>query len=290
MKNQNEIKGPRKVNKHAIIGKEKKTSLPSDVDVGRAFQGEFRYNTLRNIRQTLPQTTTGTHPTCPHGTHSHPICCLSKSARIAAASSSDKAIHKTLVCCPSPSALSQLYAPPLSRSPMATVPALPYPLSPSSFWPRSQLYTSPLSRSPMATVPALPYPLSPSPFWPRSQLYHTRCARPLFGHGPSFILLCCPGLRWPPYQLYHTRSHRCRPIGPTHTAQTPIPSCLHQARYIVLGCGSFVRGRKRKKADLRPFYIIRVNDIRAEPVETPLLDQYRRSSIPIIYILDPFST
>ena len=36
-------------------------------------------------------------------------------------------------------------------------------------------------------------------------------------------------------------------------AQTPIPSCLHQARYIVLGCGSLVRGRKRKKVDSRLF-------------------------------------
>ena len=46
------------------------TSLPSDIYVGRAFHGEFRYNTPRNIRQILPQTTISTHPMCPHGTHS----------------------------------------------------------------------------------------------------------------------------------------------------------------------------------------------------------------------------
>ena len=99
------------------------------------------------------------------------------------------------------------------------------------------------------------------------------------------MLLRCPGPRWPPYQLYHTRcprprwprsqleqniqdiflrrppgSHICvrRPFGPTHTVQTLIPSCLHQARYIVLGCGSFVRGQKRKKVDSRPFLYHRV--------------------------------
>ena len=54
-----------------LVGyKNLKTSLPSDVYIGRTFHGEFCYNTPRNIRQTLPQTTTGTHPTCPHRTHS----------------------------------------------------------------------------------------------------------------------------------------------------------------------------------------------------------------------------
>ena len=54
-----------------LVGyKNLKTLLPSDVYVRRALHGEFRYNTPRNIRQTLLQTTTGTHPTCPHGTHS----------------------------------------------------------------------------------------------------------------------------------------------------------------------------------------------------------------------------
>ena len=54
-----------------LVGKKKlKTSLPSDIDIGRAFHGVFWYNIPRNIRQIFPQTTTGTHPTCPHGTHS----------------------------------------------------------------------------------------------------------------------------------------------------------------------------------------------------------------------------
>ena len=88
----NLIRQPHQVAQTLVGYKNLKKSLPSDVDVGRAFHGEFRYNTPRNIRQTLPQTTTGTHPTCLHGTHSRPICHLFKSARIAAASSSDKAI------------------------------------------------------------------------------------------------------------------------------------------------------------------------------------------------------
>ena len=53
-----------------LVGYENlKTSLPSDVDVGRVFRGEFWYNTPRNLRQ-MPQTTADTHPTRPHGTHS----------------------------------------------------------------------------------------------------------------------------------------------------------------------------------------------------------------------------
>ena len=54
-----------------LVGyKNLKTSLLSDVFVRRTFHGEFRHNTPRNIRRIFPQTTTGTHPTCPHGTHS----------------------------------------------------------------------------------------------------------------------------------------------------------------------------------------------------------------------------
>ena len=107
------------------------------------------------------------------------------------------------------------------------------------------------------------------------------------------MLLRCPGPRWPPYQLYHTScprlrsqleqniqksfvrrtpgSHRCvrRPVGPTHTAQTPILSCLHQARFIVLGCGSFVRGRKRKKVDSRPFLYRREKRYRRSQLGPP---------------------
>ena len=55
----------------ALVGyKNMKTSLPGDVYIRRAFHGEFRYSTPGNIRQTLPQATTGTHPTCPHVTNS----------------------------------------------------------------------------------------------------------------------------------------------------------------------------------------------------------------------------
>ena len=53
-----------------VCYKSLKTSPPSDLYIGRAFHGEFWYSTSRNIRQPLPQTITGTHFTCPHGTHS----------------------------------------------------------------------------------------------------------------------------------------------------------------------------------------------------------------------------
>ena len=56
---------------------------------------------------------------------------VSRSAlKAATSSSSNTDIIPTLVCCPSPTALSQLYSPPLFRSPMATVPAIPHSLSP----------------------------------------------------------------------------------------------------------------------------------------------------------------
>ena len=92
----------------------------------------------------------------------------------------------------------------------------------------------------------------------------------------SYILLCCSGPRWPPYQLYLTCCSRppmatvlagtkcsekvctsparltnvyVAPLARLDTAQTPISSSVHQANIsiIVLGCGSFVRGRKRKE-------------------------------------------
>ena len=55
---------------------------------------------------------------------------VSRSA-LKAATSSDTDIILSLAYCPSPSALSQLYSPPLFRSPMATVPASPHSLYPS---------------------------------------------------------------------------------------------------------------------------------------------------------------
>ena len=55
----------------ALIGhKNMKMSLPGNVYIGRAFHGEFWYSTPWNIRQALPQATTSSHPTCPHGSHS----------------------------------------------------------------------------------------------------------------------------------------------------------------------------------------------------------------------------
>ena len=55
----------------ALLGyKNIKTSLPGDVYIRRTFHRDFWYSTPRNIRQTLPQATNGTHPTCPHGAHS----------------------------------------------------------------------------------------------------------------------------------------------------------------------------------------------------------------------------
>ena len=64
----------------------------------------------------------------------------------------------------------------------------------------------------------------------------SRCTRPLFGHGPSYKIMyfACP----------------------THSSNANT-HCQHQARYIVLGCGSFVRGRKRKKGDSIPFILSR---------------------------------
>ena len=122
---------------------------------------------------------------------------------------------------------------------------------------------------------------------------------------PSYIFLRCLGPRWSPYQLYHTRSSRpllatvpagtkcpenvctsptrltdvyVAPLARLNTAQTPIPSCLHQARYIVLGCGSFVRGRKRKRVDSRPLLYYRVNNLQEKSVET---SQYISTNHPV---------
>ena len=165
---------------------------------------------------------------------------------------------------------------------------------PSPVWPRSQLrhttrclvpighdfsYSIPAVSSPLATISATPYQLS-RPHWPRSQLRYTRCLVPI-GYDLSYAI---PAVSSPlatisatPYPLTHT-SHLLSPFlyGPssnictpslrftkcavvprpdlTH-ALTPIPRRLHQARYIVLGCGSFVRGRKRKKGDSIPFIL-----------------------------------
>ena len=61
----------------------------------------------------------------------------------------------------------------------------------------------------------------------------------------------------------------------------------------VLGCGSFVRGRKRKKGDSIPFilsmrdYMSRLHD---ECPQRAFTTSDKLSSIPIIYIPNPSST
>ena len=69
-------------------------------------------------------------------------CTFSRSA-LKAATSSDTDITLWLACCPTPSALSQLYSPPLFRSPMATVPAIPHSLSPFPHGPSLNVCTPP---------------------------------------------------------------------------------------------------------------------------------------------------
>ena len=57
----------------------------------------------------------------------------------------------------------------------------------------------------------------------------------------------------------------------------------------MLGCGSFVRGRKRKRVDSRPLLYYREN-IRREGSWDFSIHQYNLPSIPIINIPNPFST
>ena len=80
----------------------------------------------------------------------------------------------------------------------------------------------------------------------------SRCTRPLFGHGPSYKNY----VRRPP----DSQLKRQYPLP------TPGPSIR---RYIVLGCGSFVRGRKRKKGDSIPFIVSRRDYISRLPDECP---------------------
>ena len=86
------------------------------------------------------------------------------------------------------------------------------------------------------------------------------------------------------------------PLGPTkHSshANTPLLTPGPIYWYIVLGCGSFVRGRKRKKGDSIPFilprrdYISRLHDECPQRASTT---SDKLSSIPIIYIRNPSST
>ena len=96
----------------------------------------------------------------------------------------------------------------------------------------------------MATVSAIPHSLFPSPM--ATVPARTKC--------PENV---CTS----PARLTNVY---VAPLARLNTAQTPIPSCLHQARYIVLGCGSFVRGRKRKRVDSRPLLYYRGDYTRSE--------------------------
>ena len=150
-------------------------------------------------------------------------------------------------------------------------------------WPRSQLlhtsclvpighelsYAIPAVSSPLATISATLYPLS-RPHWLRSQLRHTSCLVPI-GHELSYsipahtyISLAVPvPLRSQLKHLYTVSPiHKMcsRPQARLNTcsdANTPPPAPGPIYRYIVLGCGSFVRGRKRKKGDSIPFILSR---------------------------------
>ena len=162
---------------------------------------------------------------------------------------------------------------PFSLSPLQLVEPQPprpiqtqYPRLLSQLSALSQLYSLPRFRSPMATVPALPHSLYPSPL-----------AVPVPSSATVPAIKMCMSPLWP--DLTH--------------AQTPIPRRLHQARYIVLGCGSFVRGRKRKKGDSIPFILSRrdyMSRLHDECPKRASTTSDKLSSIPIIYIPNPFST
>ena len=156
---------------------------------------------------------------------------------------------------------------------------------PSPVWPRSQQYhyAIPAVSSPLATISATPYPLS-RPHWPRSQLGHTRCLVPI-GHDLSYAIpavssplatisatpytLSRP--HWPRSQLRHSLTQMSPHWPDTYIsdANTPPPASGPIYRYIVLGCGSFVRGRKRKKGDSIPFILSRRDYMSRLPDECP---------------------
>ena len=176
-----------------LVGKQSlKTSLPSDINVGRAFHGVFWYNIPRNIRRTFPQATTGTHSTCPHGTHVEaavtrrsaelPPLCPSKdvpndlSHRSLSNSASYFRFFASFSRCT------------LSKSARGASVSL-RTLSKSAY--KAATFSSDKTITLYLAVPAprrcLSYILlrCPGPRWPPYQLYLTRCPRPLFGHGLS---------------------------------------------------------------------------------------------------------
>ena len=136
------------------------------------------------------------------------------------------------------------YAIPAVSSPLATISATPYQLS-RPHRPRAQLRHTSCLVPIAATSSALPYQLS-RPHWPGAQLRHTSHSLSPFLYGPS-LNICTPSLRFTKCAVV--------PVARLNTcsdANTPPPA---PGRYIVLGCGSFVRGRKRKKGDSIPFIL-----------------------------------
>ena len=172
-----------------LVGyKNLKTSLPSDVYVGRAFHGDFRYNTPRNIRQSLPQTTTGTQPTCLHGTHIVEAAVLRRSAELPPpCPSKDVPNDLPLRSLSNFASYSRFFASVTSFSRCT--------LSRSARVASFSLCTLSESARKAATSSSdkgiILYLAVPAP---------RRC--------PSYILLRFLGPRWPPYQLYHTRCPR----------------------------------------------------------------------------------
>ena len=124
------------------------------------------------------------------------------------------------------------YAIPAVSSPLATISATPYQMS-RPHCGHELSFTIPAVSSPLATSSATPYlPLAvPVPL--RSQLKH------LYTVSPIHKMCCRPQAR----------------LNTCSDANTPPPAPGPIYRYIVLGCGSFVRGRKRKKGDSIPFIL-----------------------------------
>ena len=98
----------------------------------------------------------------------------------------------------------------------------------------------------------------------------SRCTRPLFGHGPSYKNYV---RRLPDSQLKR---------------QYPLPTPgTSTYRYIVLGCGSFVRGRKRKKGDSIPFILSRRDYISRLPDECPSRASTHQMNYPVSQSYSP---
>ena len=96
--------------------------------------------------------------------------------------------------------------------------------------------------------------------------------------------------------IFQDQMDRCRESQGWTTACSRMPERdgKVQEEDSLLGCGSFVRGRKRKKVDSRPFIYYRGDYTRSklhtgEASWDFSIHQYNLPSIPIIYIPNPFS-